>query len=144
MYKNSIPDKECEAPENDTDFDMGLSSNSKIFRKVKPDHSNPTFLESSKDESRTDRVLMSIYNFFYQFNLFNGRKKKPRIATAEKETLGPMWLRDLLPLHQLKARVLVFYHKSHWESNALHMDLEGWGDQLLQFLEQNRPESVRY
>jgi hypothetical protein len=59
----------------------------------------------------------------------------------KREALGPMWLRDLLPKSKLRARVLVFYHNSAWESHALKMDLEGWGDQLLQFVERHRSES---
>lgn len=48
---------------------------------------------------------------------------------------GPMWLRDFLPLDALQARVLVYYHNSGWQANALGMTLRDYGQDLLTSIE---------
>jgi hypothetical protein len=55
-----------------------------------------------------------------------------------KEAFGPMWLREYLPQDTSGARILVFYHNSQWETHASTMSLEGYGQQLLQALDERR------
>jgi hypothetical protein len=49
-----------------------------------------------------------------------------------------MWLRDFLPRKELNVRVIVYYHNSGWQSNALGMELRDYGRDLLQHLERLR------
>jgi hypothetical protein len=54
------------------------------------------------------------------------------------QTTGPIWLRDFLPRDELNVRVIVYYHNSGWQSNALGMELSDYGRDLLQQLERLR------
>lgn len=51
---------------------------------------------------------------------------------------GPMWLKDFLPRNALQARVLVYYHNSGWQANALGMTLRDYGQDLLTSIESVR------
>jgi hypothetical protein len=55
--------------------------------------------------------------------------------SAANSKYGPMWLRDFLPLDALQARVLVYYHNSGWQANALGMSLRDYGQDLLTSIE---------
>jgi len=64
----------------------------------------------------------------------------PKAARGKhpNRTIGPMWLRDFLPRKELNVRVIVYYHNSGWQSNALGMELRDYGRDLLQHLERLR------
>jgi hypothetical protein len=49
-----------------------------------------------------------------------------------------MWLREWLPVDEPRIRVLVYYHNSGWEQNALNWDIRDFADDMLSKLEKYR------
>lgn len=85
------------------------------------------------------------HNFEFKTNsaIFNsiiavhGLGSKPETAwsyAADKN----LWLRDFLPEEGLNARILAYYHSSHWRSNALLIDVKELGRDLVQTIERSR------
>ncbi|KAL0932822.1 ankyrin repeat protein [Colletotrichum truncatum] len=74
------------------------------------------------------------------------RGTSPQDASASEAHIGPLWLKDFLPLDELRARVLVYYHNSGWQAHATSMSLRGYGQDLLTSIEvmrQNDEERTR-